>query len=212
MSTLADRYRHERPLGQPQRGQLLGDGVIAEPQLRAGDPAAHARSPLDCPRFASRSVEVGIRQKRSAESSVGHRQPAAELHVGDQRAVDADVEPERTVLPNGEVRHDLRVTPDSSACLQSESLVDRHVVDEGAGGAERSQPARTRAVRIDHDAGRELVVRAEVTVEVAGQHQVDDGATGPVLAHLKSAVIDELLRRIGIDGEHRGVQRRPCGP
>ena len=56
------RHRRHRPLGQAQRRQLLGDGVIAKPQRRAGDSDAHAGSPLDGARFASDALEMRIGQ------------------------------------------------------------------------------------------------------------------------------------------------------
>ena len=68
--------------------------------------------------------------------------------------------------------------------------------------------AGVRARRVDHHAGTEFVVLPQIAVDVARQHQVDDGAPRAVLADLQAAVVDKSLSRSGIHREHRGVNVR----
>ena len=56
------------------------------------------------------------------------------------------------------------------------------------------------------------MVLPQVAVDVAGQHQVDHGAAGAVLADLQTAVVDEPLRGRGVNRKHRGVYVRFSNP
>ena len=88
---------------------------------------------------------------------------------------------------------------------QGEFLVDGQVVNEGASRPQCPWSARTRARWVDHHAGAEFVVLAEVAIDVVHQHQDHDRASGQVPADLQSAVVDQVLRGVGIDREHRHV-------
>jgi hypothetical protein len=128
------------------------------------------------------------------------------------RALGADVEPECAGFANGEVRHDLWETPNGATGLHGEALIDRQVVDERRGLTQRPQSARMRARRVDHHTGAEFVVTPQITVDVAGQHQIDHSAAGSVLADLQTAVVDEPLRRAGVNREHGGVHVSLANP
>ena len=79
------------------------------------------------------------------------------------------------------------------------------MVDECGGIAECPEATGRRTRRIDHHAGAEFVVAAEITVDVAGEHQRHHRATRPEPADLQSAVVDQPLSGVGLNGEHRGM-------
>ena len=128
-----------------------------------------------------------------------------ELHGGDQRSAFGDLEAERARVTNGEVRHDLRETPDGAACFEGEGLIDRQMVDERGGVTQRLEAAGRRPRRIDHDAGAEFVVAAEIAVHIPGEHQRHHGSSRTEFADLQSAVVDEPLSCVCGNREHRGV-------
>jgi len=132
----------------------------------------------------------------------------SEFHGGDVLAAGSHIEAQPLTVANGEVRHDLREPPDGAPGLQRELLIHRQVVDERTGGAQCAPAAGGRTRRVDHHRGTELVVLAQIAVDVAGQHQVDHRLSGPVLENLQAAVVDHRLRGIRRNREHRGMHIR----
>jgi hypothetical protein len=128
---------------------------------------------------------------------------AAELDGGDQLTVGADVELELASLANVEVRHDLWVSPDGTAGLEGELLVDRQLMDEGGRASHRADAFFMAAGLVDQERGAVLVVLAEVAVDVADEQLQQNRPAGQVLKDFEAAVVDESLGGVGVDGEHR---------
>ncbi|GAT01564.1 uncharacterized protein RMCFA_1676, partial [Mycolicibacterium fortuitum subsp. acetamidolyticum] len=106
---------------------------------------------------------------------------------------------------DGEVRQDFRIAPDLPTGLQRELAVDREVVHEGSCRTQATQPGLLGPRPVHHHIGAVLQVRPQVTVDVAHQHQHDDGAARSKPIHAQAAVVDHALRGIGIHREHRHV-------
>ncbi len=114
---VGDRHAGERLLGQAERREFLGVRVVAQLDGRAADAGVHTGGHLFGGGLTGRAIEVGVGEQRLRTRRHRHRQPASDRHLDDSRTVDTDVEPERVAVPNGEVRHDLRVAPDLPARL-----------------------------------------------------------------------------------------------
>ena len=197
--------------------------MVTQPHHDPAEPVPHPGHHHLPRRLPGDSVQIGIRRMHLLASGQrrGHRQAGAEVHPDSELPVDRDVEAERPAVPdscwiirsaNGELRHHLRVTPDRAPGFQSEGLVHRQMVHEGARRLQRREPASTRAGRIDHDVGAVLVVRTQVGVLVAHEHQHHHRPVAGEPAHLQAAVVDHGLRGVGIHDEHRGVLMRGAYP
>ena len=79
------------------------------------------------------------------------------------------------------------------------------MVDERRGITEGLEAAGGRTRWIDHDAGSEFVVAAEIAVHVPGEHQRHHRSSRAEPADLQPAVVDQPLSRVGLNGEHRGM-------
>ena len=70
---------------------------------------------------------------------------------------------------------------------------------------QRPWPASVRSRLVDHHTGVEFVVLTQVAVDVVHECQDQDRAPGQIPAHLQAAVVDQVLRGVGVDREHRHV-------
>src|ERR1700729_3288936 len=136
--------------------------MSSQPDAHSTKPGPHTVQRVFEGGLAGYPVAVRVAALRLLARGHPNRQAGTKVHADDQLPVDSAVEPEPTAFSNGEVRHDFRVTPDLGSRFQRECLIDGQVVDEGAGRLQGARPARVRAGRVDHHAGAELVVLAQV--------------------------------------------------
>ncbi|MCW2651898.1 MAG: long-chain acyl-CoA synthetase [Mycobacterium sp.] len=211
---VAERHLHvgsrngcQRMLRQAKRRKLFAVWVVAKPQPDTARPGPHTgeRHLPWCLTGDAVAMRVGAQHLAPCHQCRRGRQPTTEFHARNKLAVDAEIEAELAAVTYREIGHHLGEAPNALARLESELLVHGKVVDERCSVAQRPHTVGPRAGRVDHHRRAELVITAEVAVDVSHQHQDHDRAAGQVLAHFQPAVVDELLRGRGRDREHRRV-------
>ena len=187
-----DGRRERGPLGQPERPQLVGDGMVAQLEPGPARTAAHAGRPHRPGRAPQHAVEerVGVGGRLAA----GHGQGPTPDRQGEDAAA-ALVQLARSAsvaLGDRRLGDELGEAPDRAARLARELAVHRQLVDVGA-------HALRPVVGADEEGDRHLVVLAEVVVAVVDERERAHGPARGQTAHLEPGRIDQPLRG---DGRH----------